>query len=124
MKNKKIKQLISPEQTEKNGKNDSFDVKSVDAPDDFRRSGYAAGNGRTITVNVGHVAYLRVSNYSDIQHEYLREQMLKQYVLLYLAEGKYDMFSEQGEDFADLEPQDAVDQVMSKIESVYNQSLR
>lgn len=109
---------------EKNGKNDSFDVKSVDAPDDFRRSWYAAGNGRTITVNVGHVAYLRVSNYSDIQHEYLREQMLKQYVLLYLAEGKYDMFSEQGEDFADLEPQDAVDQVMSKIESVYNQSLR
>lgn len=109
---------------EKNGKNDSFDVQSVDAPDDYRRSWYAAGNGRTITVNVGHVAYLNVSDYPDIQHEYMREQMLKQYVLLYLAEGKYDMFREQEKDFAALEPQEAADQVLNKIESVYHQSLR
>lgn len=54
----------------------------------------------------------------------MREQMLKQYVLLYLAEGKYDMFSDQGKDFADLEPQEAADQVLQKIESVYFQSLR
>lgn len=109
---------------EKNGKNDSFDVQSVVAPEDFRRSWYAAGNGRTITLNVGHVAYLNVSDYPYIQHEYMREQMLKQYVLLYLAEGKYDMFGEQGKDFADLEPQEAADQVLQKIESIYYQSLR
>lgn len=109
---------------EKNGKNDSFDVKSVVAPEDYRRSWYTAGNGRTITLNVGHVAYLNVSDYPDVQHDYMREQMLKQYVLLYLAEGKYDMFGDQGKDFADFEPQEAADQVLQKIESVYFQSLR
>ena len=109
---------------EKNGKNDSFDVQSVVAPEDFRRSWYTAGNGRTITLNVGHVAYLNVSDYLDVQHDYIREQMLKQYVLLYLAEGKYDMFGDQGKNFADLEPQEAADQVLQKIESVYFQSLR
>ena len=109
---------------EKNGKNDSFDVQSVVAPEDYRRSWHTAGNGRTITLNVGHVAYLNVSDYPDVQHDYMREQMLKQYVLLYLAEGKYDMFGDQGKDFADLEPQEAADQVLQKIESVYFQSLR
>lgn len=109
---------------EKNGKNDSFDVQSVVAPEDFRRSWYTAGNGRTITLNVGHDAYLKLFDYPDVQYDYMREQMLKQYVLLYLAEGKYDMFGDQGKDFADLEPQEAADQVLQKIESVYFQSLR
>ena len=109
---------------EKNGKNDSFDIQSVVAPEDYRRSWYTAGSGRTITLNVGHVAYLNVSDYPDVQHDYMREQMMKQYVLLYLAEGKYDMFGEQGKDFADLEPQEAADRVIQKIESVYYQSLR
>lgn len=109
---------------EKNGKNDSFDVQSIVAPEDFRRSWHTTGNGRTITLNVGHVAYLNVSDYPDVQHDYMREQMLKQYVLLYLAEGKYDMFGDHGKDFPDLEPQEAADQVLKKIESVYFQSLR
>ncbi len=109
---------------EKNGKNDSFDVESVNAPENYKRSWYTAGNARKITLNVGHVAYLSVSDYPDIQHEYMREQMLKQYVLLYLAEGKYDMFGEQGKAFADLEPQEAADQVIQKIESVYYESLK
>ena len=108
---------------EKNGKNDSFDTQSVVAPEDYRRSWYTAGSGRTITLNVGHVAYLNVSDYPEVQHEYMREQMLKQYVLLYLAEGKYDMFGEQDKDFSDLEPQEAADRVLQKIESVYYQSL-
>lgn len=108
---------------EKNGKNDSFAVQSIVAPEDFRRSWYTAGNGRTITLNVGHVAYLNVKDYPDIQHNYMREQMLKQYVLLYLAEGKYDMFGEQGKAFTDFEPQEAADQVIQTIESVYYQSL-
>ena len=33
---------------------------------------------------------------------------------LYLAEGKYDMFGDQGKNFADLEPQEAPDQVLQK----------
>lgn len=109
---------------EKKGKNDSFDVESVDAPENYKRSWYTVGGVRKITLNVGHVAYLSVSDYPDVQHEYIREQMLKQYVLLYLAEGKYDMFGEQGKAFADFEPQEAADQVVQKIESVYYESLK
>lgn len=108
---------------EKNGKNDAFDVQSIDAPDQYKRSWFTPGNGRTIYLNVGHVAYLNAKDYPEIQHEYLREQMLKQYVLLYLAEGKYDMFVEKGQDFADLEPQEAADRVIEKIEHIYYKSL-
>lgn len=108
---------------EKNGKNDAFDVQSIDAPDNYRRSWFTPGANRVIYLNVGHVAYLNVQDYPDIQHEYLREQMLKQYVLLYLAEGKYDMFGVEGKDFTDLEPQEAADQVLEKIENVYYRSL-
>ncbi len=50
--------------------------------------------------------------------------MMKQYVLLYLGEGKYDMFNQNGKNFADLEPQEAADQVLEKIESIYSQSLK
>ena len=72
-------------------------------------------------MNIGHAAYLNLADYSEIQHDYLREQMMKQYVLLYLDEGKYDVF---GEGFADLEPQEAVDKVLQKVESVYYESLK
>lgn len=65
-----------------------------------------------------------MQDFPDIQHEYLREQMMKQYVLLYLDEGRYDMFSQNGKDFSELEPQEAADQVLEKIESIYAQSLR
>lgn len=109
---------------EKNGKNDAFDVQSIDAPENYKRSWCTPGSGRTIFLNVGHAAYLNVQDYPDIQHEYLREQMMKQYVLLYLGEGKYDMFGEPDKDFAELEPQEAADQVLEKIESIYAQSLK
>lgn len=109
---------------EKNGKNDAFDVISIDNPENYKRSWFTPGTGRTIYLNIGHTAYLNVQDFPDIQHEYLREQMLKQYVLLYLAEGKYDMFGEQGSDFAELEPQEAADRVIEKIERVYSQSLK
>ena len=109
---------------EKNGKNDAFDIQSIVAPENYKRSWCTPGNGRTIFLNVGHAAYLNVQDYPDIQHEYLSEQMLKQYVLLYLGEGKYDMFGQDGKDFSELEPQEAVDQVLEKIESIYAQSLK
>lgn len=109
---------------EKNGKNDAFDVQSIVAPEDYKRSWCIPGSGRTIYLNIGHTAYLNVQDYPDIQHEYLREQMMKQYVLLYLNEGKYDMFRQEGKDFSELEPQEASDVILEKIESVYAQSLK
>lgn len=109
---------------ERNGKNDAFDIQSIVAPENYKRSWCTPGSGRTIYLNVGHPAYLNVQDFPDVQHEYLREQMMKQYVLLYLDEGKYDMFSQNGKDFSELEPQEAADQVLEKIESIYAQSLR
>lgn len=108
---------------EKHGKNDAFDVNSVVAPGDYRRSWFTAGSNRTITLNIGHTAYLNSKDYPDIQHEYMKEQMLKQYVLLYLAEGKYDMFGNKDDEFTNLEPQEAADKVIEKIERVYSKSL-
>ena len=109
---------------EKNGTNDSFDVQSIEAPEKYKRSWFKPGIDRVIYLNVGHAAYLSIQEYQDIQHEYLKEQMLKQYVLLYLAEGKFDAFGENGKDFIDLEPQEAVEKVVDKIEEVYYRSLR
>ena len=109
---------------ERNGKNDAFDIQSIVAPENYKRSWCIPGTGRTIYLNVGHPAYLNVQDFPDIQHEYLREQMMKQYVLLYLGEGKYDMFGQNGKDFSELEPQEAADQVLEKIESIYAQSLK
>jgi hypothetical protein len=108
---------------EKNGQNDSFDVKSVEDPEEPRRSWYNPGPNRTIFLNVGHTAYLNLKDYPEIQHEYIREQMLKQYVLLYLGEGKYDMFNIGGDEFVKLEPQDAANIVLDKIEEIYYKSL-
>lgn len=109
---------------EKNGKNDAFEIKSVDAPNDYRRSWNTPGTRRSISVNVGHAAYLSLQEYPEVQTEYLREQMLKQYVLLYLSEGRYDMFGVAGSEFAELEPQEAAPRVIDKIESVYYSSLK
>lgn len=106
---------------EKNGKSDSFDIELANAPDKYERAWRTPGNGRKITLNIGHAAYLNLSEYPDIQHDYLREQMMKQYVLLYLDEGKYDVF---GEGFSELEPQEAADKVLQKIESVFYESLK
>lgn len=106
---------------EKNGKSDSFNIELANASDRYERAWRTPGNERTITLNIGHAAYLNLSDFPDAQHEYLREQMMKQYVLLYLDEGKYDIF---GEGFADLEPQEAADKVFQKIESVYYESLK
>lgn len=109
---------------EKHGKSDSFDTRSVDDPDNYKRSWHEAGMGRAITLNVGHAAYLRLKDYPDLQMEYIHEQMLKQYVLLYLSEGKYHMFGPNGRDFEDLEPQEAADVIINKIEKIYYESLK
>ena len=106
---------------EKNGKSDSFDIELANAPDKYERAWRTPGNGRKITLNIGHAAYLNLSDYPDVQHDYLREQMMKQYVLLYLDEGKYDVF---GDGFSELEPQEAADKVLQKIESVFYESLK
>lgn len=109
---------------EKNGKKDAFDVKSVEEPEKPQRSWCIPGINREIYLNIGHAAYTKFKDLPEVQHEYLREQMLKQYVLLYMKEGKLDMFAMPGKDFIDLDPQDAVEQVMEKIENIYAKVLK
>ena len=112
-------------QDEKNGKRDAFEIKSIERPDSFKRSWYEkSGNDRAIVLNIGHNAYLRLADYDDVQHEYLFEQVLKQYVLLYLAEGKYDMFKTDEEDFQELDPVTAASIVIDKIEDVFYKSVK
>lgn len=94
---------------------------SVEAENNFERSWRKSGNDREIYLNVEHPAYINLKDYPDIQHDYTREQMLKQYILLYMDEGKYDIF---GDGFTDLEPQEAADIVLQKVESVYYESLK
>jgi len=106
---------------EKNGKRDSFEPHLTDAPKKFERSWRNPGNNREIYINIGHPAFKNVSAYPDFRNDYFREQMLKQYVLLYLDEGKYDIF---GDGFTDLEPQEAVDKVLQKLESIHYESLK
>ena len=109
---------------EKNGKTDSFDIKSVRAPENYKRSWCEPGRDRSITINVGHAAYLRNEEDHDRQLEYMREQMLKQYVILYLKEGRFDMFKDNNSEWKNMEPQDAAEQVIEKIERVYYESLQ
>ena len=109
---------------EKNGKRDAFETKSVERPDDFRRAWFEKnGNDRVIYLNVGHAAYTRISDLPEVQHAYLYEQVLKQYVLLYLSEGKYDMFSKDGDNFQEMDPVSASERVIDKIEHIFFSSL-
>lgn len=106
---------------EKNGLQDAFEIESVVAPDDYRRSWCNPGTKRSITLNVGHSAYKNLEDYPELQIQYLREQMMKQFVLLYLKEGKYEMFRSMSSEFAELDPQEAAERVLDKIEMVYDQ---
>lgn len=109
---------------EKNGKRDAFETKSIEKPDDYRRSWFEKnGNDRAIFLNVGHNAYLRISDLPEVQRAYLYEQVLKQYVLLYLSEGKYDMFGEEGEVFQEMDPVTASERMIGKIEKIFFESL-
>ena len=109
---------------EKNGQDDAFERKLVNDPENPKRSWNQPGVARTIFFNIGHNAYLLVKDDDELRHSYLMEQMLKQYVLLYLSENRYGMFSEDGQDFADMDPKTAAESVIDKIEQVYWESLK
>ena len=49
--------------------------------------------------------------------------LLKQYVLLYLSEQRYNLFLREGEDISDLDPATLVDRIERKIENTYKNSL-
>ena len=107
---------------EKNGKEGSFEPRTDDAPEDYRRSWCKAGN-RLIYINSGHPAYKAVQLDDEEWRSYMKQEMLKQYVMLYLEEGKYSMFG-NGEDITEMDPIEAGKCIMDKVEEVYQKSFR
>ena len=59
----------------------------------------------------------------ELVHQYNFEQMLRQYVMMYLAEGQFDMFKVGDEEFLDLDPVKAAEKVIDKVEEVYFASI-
>lgn len=105
---------------EKNGNIDDFFPIQRDEPDKHVRS-YI--EGKNIILNIGHPAYKKSAS-TEYEKEYLREQMLKQYVLLYLKESKYAIFGIKNDtEFSKLDPEKQRDVILNKIEDVYYRSF-
>ena len=49
--------------------------------------------------------------------------MLRQYVLIYLAEGQFSMFQSGDEEFLNMDPVAASQKVMDQVEEIYYTSL-
>ncbi|APM39904.1 hypothetical protein [Clostridium kluyveri] len=110
---------------EKNGKSDAFQTRNIDAPDDVRRSWYETnGIGKIICLNTAHVAYMFVADLPDMQRAYIKEQMLKQYVFLYLHEQKYSMFNVDGKKLEEMDILESNEAVNRKFESVLAASFK
>ena len=108
----------------KNGFENSFEIISKKEPDNNRRSwNEISGNIRYIVLNIGHIAFEAVKGDEEMQREYCKEQMLRQFVLLYLREGKYDVFGLSQEELDNIDPIDLIDKVSYQIEFVYRRSL-
>lgn len=109
---------------EKNGKLNPFDHATYNEPDNFKRSWSVVGGKKIICLNNGHPAYLDKSENEELQREYIYQEMLKQIVLIYLAEGKYDMFGISEDDYLKLDPYEAANVIMDKIESIYYENFK
>lgn len=74
---------------EKRGFEDSFEIHTLEQPDNPRRS-YSEGNTGNwkIYINIGHPEYQNIDELN--QRMYLEKLIIKEFVILYLKEGKYD----------------------------------
>ena len=108
---------------EKNGKRNSFEKRCLDKPENHKRAWYDIVGTRTIFINIGHRAYTRLADHPEMQHHYMFEQMLRQYVLIYLAEGQFSMFQSGDEEFLNMDPVAASQKVMDQVEEIYYTSL-
>ena len=81
---------------------------TIDNEDIFYEVGHAFGTFQK-----------RLADYPEIQQDYMFEQMLRQYVMIYLAEGQFNMFKLGDEEFLDLDPVKAAEKVIDKVEEIY-----
>lgn len=115
-------QKIYLNKDEKSGKDGAFEPRTADEPDDYKRS-WCKGGSRLIYINCGHPAYKAAQLNDEEWRSYMKQEMLKQYVLLYLEEGKYGMFG-NGEDITQMDPIEAGKCIMDKVEEVYQKSFK
>lgn len=115
-------QKIYLNKDEKNGKDGAFEPRTANEPTDYKRS-WCKGGSRLIFINSGHPAYIAAQQDEEEWRSYMKQEMLKQYVLLYLEEGKYGMFG-GGEDITQMDPIAASKCIMDKIEEVYQKSFQ
>lgn len=108
---------------DKKGDADSFDPVMVKKPDDYRRSWCEIGSVRTITINCGHPAFTALSADDESQKDYLREQMLKQYVMVFWKENKYEVFGLTADELDDTDPSVILDKIMDKVEETLFKSM-
>lgn len=108
---------------EKKGPNNSFNIELVKDPTDDRRSWTkGTGHDRTIVINLSHPAFIRCDG-TDFRMPYLEEQMLKQFVCLYLDESNYAPFNKPGSPFDSLNSLEAIERVNRKVEEILHASL-
>lgn len=101
---------------EKNGKENDFIPKLVDAPDVKKRS-YIEGN--IIYINSKHKEFLYMKDISsDARKRYMSNQLLTQYVTLYLNNSQYDQFDYKGISFLSMDSIQQYDAIFTKIEQV------
>ena len=105
------------------GSEDAFETQTIIDPNDPRRSWCEIGSKRTITLNAGHPSYMALSGDPEEQHAYLKEHLLKQYVLIFWKERKYEAFGITSEEVDDRDPADLLDIVMTKIEETLFRSM-
>lgn len=114
-------QKIYLNKDDKSGKEGAFEPRTADDPNDYRRS-WCKGGSRLIFLNCGHPAYKAAQITDEEWRSYMKQEMLKQYVMLYLEEGKYSMFG-NGEDITKMDPIEAGKCIMDKVEEVYQKSF-
>jgi len=109
---------------EKKGIEDSFDIQYKKLPDDFRRSwveGY--GQQKVIYFNIAHPAYVITKEQGNTE-EYFFEQMLKQFVNLYVREGNYSVLSIDRREYEYLDPYQKHEKINDCIENLLFISLK
>lgn len=107
---------------EKSGLNNSFTPLSENRPEIHNRSwAKLVGNSREIVINTGHPAFKRIQDDDDLLEDYLSQEILRQFVLLYLKNGNFKMFTIDPEKDS---PEQIVGNVLSKMEDAYYQSFQ
>ncbi len=108
---------------EKKGIQDTFEPYPLKQPEDPRRSWTGgAGENRMIYLNVSHPAY-SLSKDNGTTESYIFEQMLIQFVNLYIREGNYSVLETDKDEFLNRDPYQQYELILKSIDTLLFRSL-